>query len=130
MKAEANCTEADKGFLKVQLSWLVNPLKLCRSFRPCSKVPELGYKIISQATCLSYLAVQLANWRRWFPGLKLFKKWYFKWGFTVMWTLRDLVLIWMYVMNIFFTKIVANVARCLYQSMSWSHIMEYMKTFP
>lgn len=41
--------------------------KLFCSFRLHSKVVELGYKIISQATCLSSLAVQLANWREWFP---------------------------------------------------------------
>lgn len=43
------------------------PHKLFCSFRLHSKVVELGYKIISQATCLSSLAVQLANWREWFP---------------------------------------------------------------
>lgn len=43
------------------------PHKLFCSFRLHSKVVELGYKIISQATCLSSLAVQLANWRGWFP---------------------------------------------------------------
>lgn len=43
------------------------PHKLFSSFRLHSKVVELGYKIISQATCLSSLAVQLANWREWFP---------------------------------------------------------------
>lgn len=43
------------------------PHKLFCSFRLYSKVVELGYKIISQATCLSSLAVQLANWREWFP---------------------------------------------------------------
>lgn len=37
------------------------PHKLFCSFRLHSKVVELGYKIISQATCLSSLAVQLAN---------------------------------------------------------------------
>ena len=43
------------------------PHKLFCSFRLHSKVVELGYKIISQATCLSSLAVQLANWEQWFP---------------------------------------------------------------
>lgn len=41
--------------------------KLFCSFRLHSKVVELGYKIISQATCLSSLTVQLANWGEWFP---------------------------------------------------------------
>lgn len=41
------------------------PHKLFCTFRLHSKVVELGYKIISQATCLSSLTVQLANWRTW-----------------------------------------------------------------
>lgn len=49
------------------------PHKLFCSFRLHSKVVELGYKIISQATCLSSLAVQLANWRGDFQFGRLFR---------------------------------------------------------
>lgn len=53
--------------VKVNRRWPLVPHKLFRGFRLHPKVVELGYEIISQATCLSSLAVQLANWREWFP---------------------------------------------------------------
>lgn len=53
--------------VKVNRRWPLVPHKLFRGFRLHPKLVELGYEIISQATCLSSLAVQLANWREWFP---------------------------------------------------------------